>query len=610
MKLIPQPQRLTLHQGFFRLTYLDRITLDVSCPTESYDSACLLAKEVEAQTGLSLMVDRRSNCAHRGIRLFVSAALPAEGYTVEVTAQGVAVTGGNAAGLHYGIQTLRQVIRQQGCLIPMMTLEDQPDLPERGLFYDATRCRVPSMDFMKRLADLCSFYKLNQLHLYIEHTFLFDGLSEVWRDDTPLTAQDILELDAYCRKLHIDLVPSVATLGHLYKVLRTKTYRHLSEIEEPSGAEFSFMGRMAHHTLDVTQEASLDLVYRMLDEFSPLFTSTRFNINGDEPFDLGRGRGKESADRIGSHQMYVDWIAKICRHVKKLGKQPMFWGDVILADPATMRELPQDIICMNWDYAPSYREDHAKKLFETGATQYLCPGVQGWKQTVNLFDIAYANIHKMASLAHKYKGAGLLVTEWGDFGHLQDPESSLPGILYAAAMGWNKDIPTEEALNEAISVLEYGDSTGKTMSVLRRLSQQVVMNWGHIVEFVEISRGRFADKTFAQFRQDYGPWIEARLPQAEAMNETIDACQEALCRLMPGMREPKRMLPYFLLSDGQKLLNRFAVLLSRGQTKDAALAAELEIWYNQYKKLWRTSSQESELYRLGEVIFWMADFLR
>ena len=64
----------------------------------------------------------------------------------------------------------------------------------------------------------------------MEHTFLFRGFSEVWRDDTPLTAEDILELDAYCRKRHIELVPSIACFGHLYKVLRTKTYGELCEM--------------------------------------------------------------------------------------------------------------------------------------------------------------------------------------------------------------------------------------------------------------------------------------------------------------------------------------------------------------------------------------------
>ncbi len=150
----------------------------------------------------------------------------------------------------------------------------------------------------------------------------------------------------------------------------------------------------------------------MMDQFLPLFSSRLFNINGDEPFDLGKGRGKPWRTR---------WAATRCTWIDRqalppcggTGKQPLFWGDIILAHPETMQELPQDVICMNWDYDPAPREDHAQKLWAQGANQYLCPGVQGWKQTVNRLDLAYANVKKMASLAHKYRAAGLLVTEWG-----------------------------------------------------------------------------------------------------------------------------------------------------------------------------------------------------
>ena len=610
MKLIPQPQNMTLGDGFFRLKYNDRITLHTSCPASAYDTAKLLAGEVEAQTGIPKMIDRRAATPHRGIHLSLSGTAQKEAYRLEITPDGIWVTASDESGLLCSVQTLRQILRQQGGLLPCLSISDYPALPVRGLFYDATRCRIPTMEFMKSLADLCSFYKLNQLHLYIEHTYLFDGFSEVWRDDTPLTAQDILELDAYCRKLHIDLVPSVATLGHLYKVLRTRTYRHLSEIEDSDDVAFSFYERMCHHTLDVTQEGSLELVYQMLDEYASLFTSDLFNINGDEPFDLGRGRGKKLADEIGSHQMYVDWLAKVCRHVQELGKRPMFWGDVILADPETIKELPAEIICMNWDYDTAPRENHAKSLAATGVAQYLCPGAQGWKQTINQFETAYLNIRKMATLAHKYNGAGLLVTEWGDFGHLQDPESSLPGIIYSAAMGWNTQFPTEEALNEAISVLEYGDPSGKIMSVLRTLSQQVVMNWGHVVEFVEIQQGHIEGRTMERFRADFQSWINDRLEKAEEMQQTIDVCLDQIAALTPTMTGRKRMYSYVLMAEGQKLLNHFAMNLYGENTKDPQLAADLEAWWNSYKNLWRKSSRESELYRNGEVIFYLADYLR
>lgn len=296
MKLIPQPQQIAPLPGQYRITYRDRITLDAGCSPAAYTYAKLLAGELEKSTGLSLLIDRRTARSHPGIHLRQSPeleqSLGKESYEIGITPQGVEITGSGDAGLLHGVQTLRQIVRQEGPCLPCLSLKDNPALPVRGLFYDVTRGRIPTTAFLKELADRCSYYKINQLHLYMEHTFLFDGFSEVWRDDTPLTPADILELDAYCRSLQIDLVPSIATLGHLYKVLRTKSYRHLSEIEEADGVPFSFYQRMCHHTLNTTDEASLSLVYGMIDEFLPLFTSHLFNINGDEPFDLGAAGGK------------------------------------------------------------------------------------------------------------------------------------------------------------------------------------------------------------------------------------------------------------------------------------------------------------------------------
>lgn len=609
MILIPQPQMIQIQEGFFRLCHHHRITLDVSCPDTAYHSAKLLRQEVQEQTGFGPVIDRRSTGGYPGIRLTVDGSLKAEAYRLTISEQGVEIAGGDGAGILYGVQTLRQILRQQGCLVPCLTMEDWPDLKARGMFYDVTRGRIPTLEYLKGLADKCSFYKLNQLHLYIEHSFLFEGFSEVWRDDTPLTAEDILELDRYCQKRHLELVPSVATLGHLYKVLRGNCYQHLAELEE-GDAEFSFYGRMEHHTLDVTQEEGLRLVFRMIDEYASLFTSKLFNINGDEVFDMGKGRGKARAEEVGVHRMYVDWVKKICAHVKQKGLRPMFWGDVIVEDPSYMAELPEDIICMNWDYDPNYREDHARKLAATGVTQYLCPGIQGWNNLIDRFDISYRNLHKMATLAHKFQGEGLLVTQWGDYGHIQDPESSAPGIAYAGAMGWNRRIPAQEELNEAVSVVEYGDPTGKLMDILRQLSEQPVMTWGEIVVYSEVCRGRLRHISLEKFREDYGPGIARRMENARQRNEKIDGCQIAIAALMPGMREKQRMVPYFVMSDGQKLLNRFALWLSGDGENGFALAEALECWYQEYKTLWHKTSRESELYRIGEVIFWLADQLR
>ena len=76
-------------------------------------------------------------------------------------------------------------------------------IPNRGFYHDVTRGRVPKLSFLKKMADRMAYYKMNQLQLYIEHTFLFRDFSEIWRDDTPLTAEEIMELDHYCLELSL-----------------------------------------------------------------------------------------------------------------------------------------------------------------------------------------------------------------------------------------------------------------------------------------------------------------------------------------------------------------------------------------------------------------------
>ena len=76
--------------------------------------------------------------------------------------------------------------------------------------------------------------------------------------------------------------------------------------------------------------------------------------------------------------MYVQWVNRVCEHVKALGKRPMFWGDIIAAHPEAIKELPEDVICMTGDYSPTPREINVKKLWENGAHQYLsrCSGME------------------------------------------------------------------------------------------------------------------------------------------------------------------------------------------------------------------------------------------
>lgn len=144
-------------------------------------------------------------------------------------------------------------------------------------------------------------------------------MSEVWVDKDPLTAEEILILDAYCKERHIELIPSLSTFGHLYEVLRTHSFTELCELEHVREEPYLFTGR--NHTLNATDVRSIELVKNMLEQYIPLFSSDTFNICCDETFELGKGKSKAYADEVGVGKLYTQFLNQIVDFVKGHGKK-------------------------------------------------------------------------------------------------------------------------------------------------------------------------------------------------------------------------------------------------------------------------------------------------
>lgn len=656
MYIIPRPQQWYQKEGTFTLKYDRRIVLNSNCPPEVYEDAQMLQQDLEEYAGFCTTI----SCGipeNGDICLQLGEHMKEQEYTLLVQAHGICITGGSAVGIFYGIQTLRQIIEQCGCCIPYTIIVDQPKILHRGFYHDVTRGRIPTMDYLKKLVDRMAFYKLNQLQLYMEHTFLFRGFSEVWRDDTPLTAEDILELDAYCRKRHIELVPSIACFGHLYKVLRTKTYGELCEMPGMEKEPFGFVDRMRHHTLDVSNPESIQLVKALIDEFMPLFTSQYFNICADETFDLGKGKSAALAEEKGTQRLYLDFVKELCEYVVSKGKTPMFWGDIICEIPEAVQELPKETICLNWGYDADWPEDSTRKLSEAGARLYNCPGVSGWDQLVNQIRVSYENISRMCQYASNYHAEGLLNTDWGDCGHINHPDFSLPGMIYGAAFSWNLEIPEFEDINRQISRVSYGDETETLASVLARISESWKFTWRNMVDFLEQDGLKLAQMGNPTDRKALLDELEklvkieepAVYQQAAQELETIQQELYAAVSHLPVGRRGK-IRAYLIAVQGMILLQKIGAVLAdfialmEAQGKEPAedqavqsdinmendikripehqetenahreeqwnLAEDLEYWLYDYKKLWRSVSKEAELHRIEHVICQYADWLR
>ena len=604
MDLLPKPKERSFQDGAYTPGIHAMILLAPGTAPGALLYARMLQQTFADQAGLTLDVSR--GAARPGdIALAVDAALPAGQYRLAIAPDAVTLTAGDDEALCNGVQTLRQIIDLNGAVLPAQTITDWPDMATRGYYFDCSRGRVPKLSYLKQVADRLCRYKVNQWQLYIEHTYLFRDLSEAWRDDTPLTAQEILELDDYCAARHIELVPSLSTFGHMYKILSTKTCCDLCELEDSEKIPFSYSYAGAHHTLNASDPDSLAFVKKLIDEYRPLFRTNKFNICDDETFDLGKGRSKEQADREGAQALYVRHVKALCEYIVAQGGIPQFWGDIMWRFPESCRELPKETICLNWGYLPEQRENEIRDIAASGITQYACPGCCGWNRWMPLQLYAYKNNRIMGRHARKYHAVGILNTDWGDYGHINDPRLTVPGMLYGAAFAWNADEVPFDEINEAVSRLEYGDASGTLAGAMAEMSDHEVFDWWNAVNWIESSDARRA-KLLAKLDM-------TQVPAANAAVEAARGKVLAAARSLPAGRKDIVQL-VCVVADSILLWNDVGAYLAgahtAGDEAGTALACRLEHWFYRYRIEWDKTSRVSATPNLIRLMNAWADCLR
>ena len=372
-----------------------------------------------------------------------AAAMPqAQGYVLDIAPGGaVSIQANSEAGAFYARQTLKQLARQyEGTgRLPVVHIEDWPDFPNRGVMLDVARDKVPTMDTLRRLVDMFAEMKFNQLQLYTEHTFAYKGHEIVWKDASPMTPEDIRELDAYCRERFVELVPNQNSFGHMDRWLSHPEY--VKYAEKPGAGD-----------LCPVDPACVELLRGMYADLLPNFSSGQFNVGCDETYSIGKGRSREEVQRIGAGRVYLNFIREIQKLVQSNGKTMQFWGDIIMEHPELIPELPPNVIAMEWGYEANHPFlAHGKKFAESGIPYYVVPGTSSWNSLLGRTDNALENLRNAALNGFANGAKGFLVTDWGDNGNWQFAPVSFAPFAYGAALSWsmaaNKTLPLAKALD-------------------------------------------------------------------------------------------------------------------------------------------------------------------
>ena len=361
----------------------------------------------------------------------------AEGYALTISKSGVEILFRDTGGLRAASATLRQLLREHGRKLPCVKIRDWPDFARRGVMLDISRGRVPKLETLLDLAEKLADFKINELQLYTEHTFAYRKYQRIWKTWGALTAKEIQILDARCCELGIDLVPNQNSFGHLRYFLEDARLKNLGELSQPFLAETKdFLRRPT--TLAPNHPRTLPFLRGLYDELLPNFSSRFFNIGGDETWDLGKGQSKELCATKGKGRVYLDFLKQLHREVSAREKQMMFWGDIILKYPKLIRELPKNVVALNWGYEANHPfAKEAAQFAKAKIPFYVCPGTSTWQTIIGKHNNALANLRAAAKAGKKFGALGFLNTDWGDGGHPQPLAVSWPMFAAGAALAWN-----------------------------------------------------------------------------------------------------------------------------------------------------------------------------
>ena len=373
MPLIPQPMKMKFSEGTFTLSSATVVLVNQG----TGDNGKYLVDLLSSLTGFELKIKQISEQAPEanGIALLLTpdkGDLGKEGYALSVTKDRVIISAAMAAGIFYGIQTLRQLlpseIEKQNVVrekvvwgIPCVEIEDKPRFEWRGLMIDCSRT-FWSKTFIKRKIRLMSLYKLNRLHLHLtddqgwrlqirKHPKLTEiGSKFAQKYQEPperqgcYTQDDIKEIIAYGARYHVTIVPEIEMPGHSTAALTV--YPELSCTGGPFEIFPFFKGPgITKDILCAGNEKTFQFLEDVLGEVVELFPSEFVHIGGDEaPKDrwsqCPKCQARIQQEGLKNEQELQSYFVKrIEKFLHAKGKRLIGWGEILeggLAPRATV----------------------------------------------------------------------------------------------------------------------------------------------------------------------------------------------------------------------------------------------------------------------------------
>ena len=347
----------------------------------------------------------------------------AEGYTLVVAPSGITVRARSTAGLFYGAQTLRNLIRNAATPeLKACVITDYPDFDLRGVCLRA----IPpdqATHIMHTLEALAAL-KINWVSLEMDSYFPFEKTG-IPKHPKALTKAELRRIAALCRKLHIGICPSLQVWSHCRWMTKHPDWDKMKE-GVPQKEWWCQPCPENEEAFHVTEAA--------IDEYIEVFQPKEFSICLDELFlgprnECPKCRGKDPAEQFSKVIRFAEGS------LLKRGITPVVCQDSFIDNrnwklgSRLRRALDPRTTVVYWDYRDRL-DDGNFALFK----DFTLIGHALWGKPLNM--------HNMLKAVRKHGGRGCSATHWyysqgGLISRLStETPDSLGGLVNSADYMW------------------------------------------------------------------------------------------------------------------------------------------------------------------------------
>ena len=382
LSIIPQPRKIAENGEFFQLKTSARIIAEGA----ALSAAELLAEYLRTPTGYELpIVSGAPKTGDLCLEVTGSDSADAygfydEAYRLEITAQGVKLSGASCAALIRGIQTLRQLLPAEiyassrqatewtapGCVV-----EDSPTVRWRGVMIDVSRHFFPVAQVC-RMIELAAQLKLNVVHLHLtddqgwrleikkypklteigrvrNRTIIGHYWDKPWKyDETPyggfFTQEDIKTIVAFAARRCIMVVPEIDMPGHMVAAIAAYPElgnypQHQLEVRDCWGISYNILS---------PKPETIAFMKDVLSEVAELFPGRFIDIGGDEALKYEWEICKDVQEVMHAQGIKTEaelqhyFTNEMGNFLTSLGKLTIGWDDIL--NPG----MPADAAVMSW----------------------------------------------------------------------------------------------------------------------------------------------------------------------------------------------------------------------------------------------------------------------